>query len=145
MIKEFKKLTNPEVALLMKAPALVSVLAASINNTMNNVDKADAIKLAHLKSFTSDPVLADYYKEVEINFKENFEQAENLFTPFDDAKRALLKNEIQTINLVICKLDREFAIPFQLSLSRYAEHVRKAEKSVLTDFIFPFILPGLTD
>lgn len=144
MIEQFEKLTRDEANLLMRAPALVSVLAASISNKISIKDKADAIKLAHLKTFTADPLLIKYYEEVEHNFIATFEEIERKYEPFDDTKRAALKKEIQTVNQVISKLDREFALALQLSLTRYAEHVRKAEHSVLEDFIFPFILPGLT-
>ena len=145
MIKQFEKLTKKEAELLMKAPALVSVLAASISNKISSDDKADAIKLAWLKTFTADPLLIKYYEEVELNFKETFDEIEKEYEPFDDSKRAELKSEIHTVNQVIRKLDRTFATALQLSLTRYAAHVRKAERSVLEDFIFPFILPGLTD
>ncbi len=145
MIEQFEKLTKEEAALLMKAPALVSLLAASISNKISIKDKADAIKLAHVKTFTADPMLIKYYEEVELNFIATFEEIEKQYEPFDDTKRASLKNEIQTVNRVISKLDRKFGLTLQLSLTRYAGHVRKAERSVLEDFIFPFILPGLTD
>ena len=49
MIKQFEKLTTEERDLLYKAPVLVSVLASCSFNEVNKSQKADAIKLAHLK------------------------------------------------------------------------------------------------
>ena len=50
-----------------------------------------------------------YYAEVEKNFKEQFEAAIKKYFPFDDAKRNDLKKEIEKLNLVIGKLDKEYA------------------------------------
>jgi hypothetical protein len=112
MIKEFEKLTMEERALLLQAPALVSVLAASGDQAIDKAGKADAIKLAHLKIVTAD---------------------------------AALRREIESLNPIIAKLDTEFAKSLHASLARYEEHVKKAEGSVLVDFIFPLPIPGLSE
>jgi hypothetical protein len=145
MIKQFKNLTEKEKELLFKAPALVSVLAASRDHTISKAGKADAVKLAHLKTFTADPLLLLYYREVEKTFKTHFEAIAKQYAPFDDAKREELKKEIDTLNTVIAKLNKEFARTLHASLARYVAHVKKADNSVLVNFIFPMPIAGLTD
>jgi hypothetical protein len=145
MIKEFEKLTMEERALLLQAPALVSVLAASGDQAIDKAGKADAIKLAHLKIVTADAALLPYYKEVHINFKRHFEAIVKRYAPFDDRKRGALRREIESLNPIIAKLDTEFAKSLHASLARYEEHVKKAEGSVLVDFIFPLPIPGLSE
>lgn len=145
MIKQFEKLTREDRELLLKAPVLVSVLAASGDHEISSKRKADAIKLAHLKTFTADYLLLAYYKEVEKNFKQYFEDAVKKYAPFDDQSREALKKEINNLNDVIAKLDKEFAGTLHRSLTGYAGHVRRAERGVLPDFIFPLPIHGLTD
>jgi hypothetical protein len=145
MIQELQRLTNEEKARIFKAPVYVSLLAASSNNEVSEKEKADAIKMAHLKTFTADPLLLEYYNEVEENFVDNFEAAVKRFTPFDDAKRELLTEEVNLLNKIIDKLDQPFASVLKKSLSGYAAHVKKSERALLSNFIFPFKLPGLTD
>ena len=145
MIKEFKKLTTKEQNLLIKAPALVSVLAASGSFGINNEQKAEAIRMAHLKTYTANPLLLPYYAEVETCFTKNFEATVKKYAPFDDAKRELLKKEISLTNQVIAKLDKEFAISLHLSLEGYANHVKKTARSFFENFIFPIPIKGLTD
>ena len=70
MKEQFESLTEEEKRLLYKAPVLVSVLASCSLNEVNKAQKADAIKLAHLKTFTAAPLLLSYYAEVE-NGKRN--------------------------------------------------------------------------
>ena len=145
MIKHFEHLTKEETELLMKAPVLVSVLAASYHHEISKEARADAIRLAHLKTFTAVPLLRPYYTEVEKNFKSNFEAIVKAFAPFNDENRELLLRELDDITLVMFKLDKQFAATLQWSLSKYAAHVKKAERVLLENFIFPFKIPGLTD
>ena len=144
MIKQFEKLTTDERSLLYKAPVLVSVLVSCSFNEVNKNQEADAIKLAHLKTFTAIPLLLPYYGEVEKTFKEQFETAIIKYFPFDEAKRNELKGEIDKVNLVIGKLDKEYAYTLHKSLEGYARHVKKAAHSIFQDFIFPMPIPGLS-
>ena len=93
MIKQFENLTNEERNLLYKAPVLVSVLASCSFNEINKAQKTDAIKLAHLRTFTASPSLISYYAAVEKTFKDEFEAAIKKYFPFDDAKRHTCKSE----------------------------------------------------
>ena len=146
MIKQFEKLTTEERSLLYKAPVLVSVLASSSFNEIeiDKSQKADAIKLAHLKTFTAIPLLLPYYAEVEKGFKEAFETAIKKYFPFDEAKRNELKKEMENTNLIIKKLDKEYAEALGKSFEKYTKHVKAAAHSVFQDFIFPMPIKGLS-
>jgi hypothetical protein len=145
MIKQFEKLTEEEQALLLKAPVLVSVLAACSFNYVNKAQKADAIKLAHFKTFTAAPVLLPYYIEVDKTFREEFDATVQQYFPFDDEKRNQLKKEISRVNNVIARLDKDYAAILHKSLEKYARHVNKAAHSIFEDFIFPIPIPGLSN
>lgn len=144
MIKEFEKLNAAEVTLLYRAPALVSVLVSCSYNEVNKSQKGDAIKLAHLKTFTANPALLSYYNEVDKLFKEEFEAAVKKYFPFDASKRNALKNEIEKVNSIILKLDAGYATLLHKSLAAYAKHVKKAAHSIFQDFIFPLHIEGLS-
>ena len=146
MIKQLEKLSKEDRQLLYKAPVLVSVLASSSFNEVkiNKSQKADAIKLAHLKTFTAMPLLIPYYAEVEKDFKETFEKAIQEYFPFDETKRNELKKEMDKISSVINKLDKEYAEALGKSFERYAKHVKKAAHSIFQDFIFPMPIEGLS-
>ena len=146
MIKQFEKLSKEEQGLLYRAPVLVSVLASSSFNEIkiNKSQKADAIKLAHLKTFTAMPLLLPYYAEVEKGFKEAFETAIQKYFPFDEDKRNELKKEMDKTSLVINKLNKEYAEALGKSFERYAKHVKKAAHSIFQDFIFPMPIEGLS-
>lgn len=145
MIDQFDKLTTTEQALLLKAPVLVSVLASCSNKEVNKHQKADAVKLAHLKTFTANPLLISYYTEVERKFEEQFEDAIREYFPFGEVQRTALKKEIDKVNQLMGKLDGMYARLLHKSLEKYANHVKKAAHSVFVDFIFPVPIHDLTD
>jgi hypothetical protein len=146
MVKEFEKLSADEKQLLYKAPALVSVLASGSydQKDMDKSQKADAIKLSHLKSYTAMPELRAYYEDVEKNFNVEFEKAIQKYFPFNEAKRYELKKELDKVSAVIRKLDKNFGDALSLSFERYAKHVKRAAHSVFQDFIFPMPIEGLS-
>ncbi|MBI1767058.1 MAG: hypothetical protein HYR67_01635 [Bacteroidetes bacterium] len=145
MIKEFELLAKGEQELLLKAPAIVSILAASASGTINDWEKADAIKLARLKTFSAHPLLIPYYKEVEKVFEQNFEALIKRYSPFDDSRRMQLRKEVDKIDSILAKVDHEFAVTLHSSLSSYADHVKKAYKGLIVNFIFPYPIAGLTE
>ncbi|GHN02576.1 hypothetical protein WSM22_40650 [Cytophagales bacterium WSM2-2] len=145
MIKELEKLSKEDQDVLLKAPVIVSVLAAFGISEINKWEKADAIKLAHLKTYTAHPLLIPYYTEVDKSFEQDFETLAKQYVPFDDTKRALLQLEVDHVNKVINKLNKNFAHTLHASLLKYAEHVKNAYKGLVMNFIFPYPIPGLSE
>ena len=120
-------------------------MASCSEHVINKTQKADAIKLAHIKTFTAVPELQPYFKEVEKNFKEHFEEIAEQYYPFDEVHRNLLKMEIKNIQKIIAKLRPTYAKALSKSLERYAIHVKRATYSIFRDFIFPLAMPDLKD
>ena len=134
MMNQLEKLTEQEKEFLLKAPILLSVLAASGDHEINKKQKA----------FTASPLLIPYYKEVEKKFNKYFDEAVKRYVPFDDIKRQALKTEINVIDTIIQKLEKDFARALHKSLTDYADHVRKSGESFIEGFIFPVPINGLT-
>ena len=141
MIKHFEKLTKEESELLLKAPVLVSLLASSSFNRINKTQKADAIKLAHIKTFSSDFALINYYDAVNKHFKDEYEAAQEKYAPFDDNKLNSLRKELDRVNVIISKLDKNYGRLLHQSLENYGKHVKNADHSIFQDFVFPLALP----
>jgi hypothetical protein len=143
MISQFENLTSDERELLLKTPVLLSVLASCSNKQINAVQKADAIKLSHLKPFTADPSLITFYIEVEKTFEQDFEEIASQYRPFDGASCNRLKDQIKQTHPVLKKLDGDYASKLLRSFEKYERHVKRAAHNVIEDFIFPVPIPGL--
>lgn len=141
MIKQFENLSHEEREFLFNAPVLISVLASSSSNGINKTQKADAIKLSHIKTFTAAPILIPYYTELSRTFEQKFEETQKRFFPFDTAKRNELKCEIEKVNAIVAKLDTQYSLALLRSFKKYERHVKSAAHNVFQDFIFPLALP----
>jgi hypothetical protein len=143
MIRQFANLQDNEKELLLKAPALISVYESSSLNKINSTRKADAIKLAHLRTFAAFPILLPFYIEVEKDFKMQFETIAKQYTPLNQAARDELKKQIESVDPVLAKLEKEYSQTLRLSFNKFARHVQHADRSVLEYFVFPYPMPGL--
>lgn len=145
MIEEFKKLKPDEREQMMQATALVSLYAACMDGKIHEQENKSAVQLAHMRTYTSPPVLQEYYKEVESKFPEFYNQIKNKLPITKDDKISFLKNEIIKLNKIIPKLKRDFAIAFHQSLNSYAIHISESKRNFLTDFFIPVDIDGITN
>ena len=143
MIPQLEKLNSEEREHLLRTPVLLSVLAACSAKGINRDQKADAIKLSHLKPFTADPLLIPFYKEVEKTFEEDFELISKHYGLHDKANCAHLESEIKKTQPILKKLNRDYASKLMRSFEKYERHVKRSAHSVVEDFIFPVPIPGL--
>lgn len=141
MSTELENLKEEERKILLEAPAVVSVLSAlSVDGTIEENEKAEAIRLSHLRPFTSPEILNDYYKEVEINFENNLNNLINKLPADNESKKEFLRNELRKLTPVLAKMDREFSMTLIDSLKSYARHVFKAHSHFLEYFILPVFM-----
>jgi hypothetical protein len=144
MVTQFRKLNEEDAALLFLAPVLVSILASWGKGGLSAAGKAEAIQMAHLKTFTADPQLLPYYKVVNNEFVEQFTFQSNKFRPFGEKQLKELMSRINDVNSTIAKLDPEYRQLLHKSLFSYAEHVKKASRGLIENFIFPIPINGFT-
>lgn len=141
MTTELSKLNESDKKTLLEAPAVVSVLSAlSVDGTIDANEKAEAIRLAHLRTFTSPEILNNYYKEVELNFESNLNNIINNLPIDYDSKKEFLRNELKKLTPILTGLDREFSMTLIDSLKSFARHVFKAHSHFLEYFILPVFM-----
>ena len=143
-MKAFKELTELENKALLKFPVLISLLAANSDDKLDAAEKQSAIKFSHIKSYSSDPLLAEFYAEADSVFEYDIKQL-NKDLPVEKATRdAALKHELKKLETIVLKLGEENAAIFHRSMNSFKEHVSQAHHSVVLDFIFPMPIKGLT-
>ena len=145
MENQLAKLNSEDREKLFKAPALVSLLAASTDGKVSNAEKADAIELSHLRTFTSPPILRPYYKEVEKRFKSDFEFMVQKYAPLDVQRQEALREEISKVYDIMDQLDDQFKLELSISLDSYARHVGSIHQNFLEFFMIPLSIKGITE
>ena len=144
-MKPFKNLTAKENKVLLKFPVYISLLAANWDGKLDEIEKKSAIKFAHTKTFSCNPLLTEFYHEADIVFKSNIEQLDKNLPEGKEKREEAIKKELLEIEKIVHKLGKEYSMIMHHSMKSFKEHVSKAYHNVLLDFIFPVSIPGLTD
>ena len=143
-MKAFKELTESENKALLKFPAFISLLAANSDNKLDEAEKISAIKVSHIKTYSCDPLLAEFYKEADKTFENNMQQLDKEL-PIKKAEReAAFKKELEKLETIVLKLSEEYTPVMHRSIKSFKDHVSQSHHSVLGDFIFPMPVKGIT-
>jgi hypothetical protein len=140
-----KDLNEQEKEQLLKFPVYISLLAASADSGLDKRERNAVIKLTHIKTFSCDPLLADYYAKVEEEFETIITELNDKFSHDRQEREAAIKKELNKLEAILRKLGKEYAAVMHHSLKAYKDHVSKAHRNVLEYFVFPLPINGITD
>lgn len=127
MVSELNKLSEEEKALLLKAPLFISILAALLNdNLISETEKNAAEHLVHVRTYAAEPILKEYYKQVETDFEKNFEWIVSSLPTEIHAQREYLNEQISNIRLILPKLKKTTSEKLVKSLKGFLLHVFKS-------------------
>lgn len=144
-MEHLNSLTASEKETLLKFPAYISLLAANWNGELTRAEKKEAIQLAHIKTFSCDPLLSNFYHEADAVFKKNMEQLDRELPEDADERGAAIKKELEKLEAILNKLGKEYAKTMHASMESFKDHVSRAHHSILESFVFPIPIKGLTD
>lgn len=137
----FKKLSPEEKDVLLEAPAYISLLAANADGKMDEVEKKEAVRFSHIKTFSCDPLLKDFYLEAEKKFLYNIEKLDKELPPGKQERERAIYKKLKEMEPVFFKLGKDYSTSLRRSLESYAGYVYKAHWNVLVSFIFPLFEP----
>ncbi len=131
MIKEFEKLREDEIGILVDAPVYVAILIAGADGEIDKSERKEAIDIAHLKQSRAREVLVEYYKLVGENFESKFNKhIEDLPDDADERAKAII-TELRKLNFIFPKIDKNFTISLYASLKELAKKIAEASGGVL--------------
>jgi len=138
----FENLTTQEHESLLKFPAYISLLAANVDGKLDETEESTAVDFVHIKSYSSDPLLVDFFNDVHQTFSITL-NALNKAMPLGKLNRDnAIKKKLVELEAIINKLDPDHADVIRKSMQSFKEHVSRAHHNVLLDFIFPFTTRG---
>ena len=140
----FNNLDAEEKDKLLKFPAYISLLAANSNDKLDETERKEAIKFAHIKTYSCKPILSEFYEEAEKVFEKNIDMLDREL-PTDKTKRDIaIKKELSKLELIVQKLGEKYTNTMHKSMNTFKDHVLKAHHNVIVDFIFPIPIHGLS-
>ena len=141
----FKNISAPENEMLLKFPAYVSLLATDSDGKLDEAEKKSAIKFSHIKTYSCDPLLTEFYKEADIVFEKNIDEINKNLPVIKAQRKETIRKELINLEKIVLKLGDEYVSVMHRSMKSFKEHVSKAHRNVLVDFIFPLPIEGVTD
>jgi hypothetical protein len=141
----FEDLSQQEKKQLIRFPVYISLLAASKDCCLDRQEKNTAIKLTHIKTFSSDPMLTDYYAAVDRDFEKAVTEISEQLPGEKQARELVIRRELRKLEGILKKLDQDYAANLYHSLRTYKNQVSRAHRNILEYFLFPLPINGLTD
>lgn len=144
-MKSFHDLNPEEKDLLLKFPVYVSMLAAEKDDHLDKIEKRTAIQFCHIKTFTCDPLLSEFYHEAEKRFEANINELDQSLPKDKTEREEIIKNELAKIEKILLKLGTDYALVMHRSMRSFKNHVSRAHRNILEYFVFPLPINGITD
>lgn len=136
--KAFQNVSADEFHHLLDVPVWLSLLAAYTGDgKISENEKAGAVKLAHMRTYTAPKSLQDFYKMVYGRFADRFEQLDNRLPKAVDDKKVYIRAQIRHANALLDKLDPDIASGLQESMASFYKHVFNSDKSFFQYFALP--------
>ncbi len=131
MVEEFKHLSEEEIMLLLRAPAIISVLIAGADDKIDNKEKNLAISLAKLKTYRARKALLEYYNEVHKSFEDEMNKLITELPEKAKDRNPILIKELEQLNEILPKMNKVFAINFYESMKDFAKQIAEASGGIL--------------
>lgn len=136
----FENISEDEFNQLLDTPVWLSLLAAYAGDgKVSEDEKAEAVKLAHMRTYSAPKSLREFYKMVDARFELRFEILNNRLPEGSDNIMSYIKPQVQRSHDIILTLDRDVAETLEESLSSFYRHVFKADKSFFQYFALPVV------
>jgi hypothetical protein len=142
-MKPFYNLTDEENNQLLLLPVYVSLQALNHGDNDNKTAREAAVRFAHTKTFSCDPLLIPFYREVDQNFAGSLESVLEQLPEDPAARKEVIEKKLQSIDKIVAKLNQPYTDVIHRSMESFGGHIVKARNSVLSKFALPLPLPGL--
>ncbi len=126
MIPQFKNLSEREKTTLLDAPALIAVLIAGADNDIDQKEIDYSEKIAHYRAINEESNLHLYYGEVDKFIHDSIAQHINTLPKDLSERQQIIKEELNKVNEIFSKLDKNFAVELYKSFLTFAKSVAKS-------------------
>lgn len=141
----FTTISEYERNLLLDYPIYISLLAANKDGEFDEKEKKAALELYKTKMHASNPLLDEYYSASEKDFENRLIKMDEKLPKDRITRDNVINKELEYLSNVLYKLDQTYSEALIQSMKSFQEHVSKAHRNALLNFIFPIPISGLSD
>ncbi|HET8859209.1 hypothetical protein [Marivirga sp.] len=130
MIPELEKLTESEIDILKKIPAMVTILIAGADEEISKNEIKEAINLTKIKQSKARKELIGYYQLVAPDFEKSLNELLKSYPKETEVRSKLVIEDIEKLNGILKKVDKNWAFQFVESMKDIAKKVAESAGGV---------------
>jgi hypothetical protein len=130
MISELKNLSESEIDLLKKIPAMVTILIAGADDQISKSELKEAVNLTKIKQSKARKELLGYYQEIAPDFEQSLNELLNSYPQDAEIRSKQVIEELERLNEILKKVDKDWATQFVSSMKDIAKKVAEAAGGV---------------
>lgn len=130
-MKNFENIASEDLQVLENAVSQIAVLIAGADGEIDKDETDWATKLMHIRSYSGDKSLQDFYGQVEANFNIKFRDLVKTLSKNTAERQAQLSKDIAQVNAVLAKLDAKTAYHVYHSYMTLAKSIAKSSGGIL--------------
>ena len=127
----FENLTPSELQQLEVAVVQISVLVAGADGTIDAEEAAWADKVAHIRGYSGEEWLQEFYDQVAANFKISFNDMLKALPTDTALRQATLSTELAKLDPILAKLEPKIGYKMYHSYQTLAMSIAKASGGIL--------------
>lgn len=130
MISELKNLSQSEIDLLKKIPAMVTILIAGADDQISKSELKEAVNLTKIKQSKARKELLSYYQEVAPDFEKSLNDLLSTYPKDAEVRSKQVIEGLERLNDILKKVDKDWAAQFVSSMKDIAKKVAEAAGGV---------------
>lgn len=135
MEKLFAKLNPEEKELMLKVPAMITILIAGADDDIDEAEMSTATKILKYKSLVPENMIMEQYiKAVNLNFEDDVNSLLNDYPGLAELRNPIIAKQLEKLNTIFPKLNPDFNLIFYKSIKRFAKSIAEASGGVFGFF-----------
>lgn len=130
MIPEFEKLSEAEIELLNKVPAMVTILIAGADEEISKSELQKAVSLAKIKQSKARRELLSYYQAIGPHFEDTLNNLLASYPEGAETRSKMVVEDLKRLNDILPKLDKAWSVQFVESMKEIAKKVAESAGGV---------------
>jgi len=134
MLKEFTNLTNAEQQLMFDAIPLITILVAGADDDIDEVELAEAQRLADIRSFNNRGHIIAYYEKIDNGLTDRIQEMMKELPNALEPRQNAIVARLSLLNAVFAKMEEPFGYLYFRSFRSFARHIAEAHGGLLRFF-----------
>ncbi|MEO0732763.1 MAG: hypothetical protein AAFZ52_08015 [Bacteroidota bacterium] len=131
MLKEFQNLTPTEQQQMFDAIPLITILVAGADDDMDEVELAEAKRLADIRSYNNRGQLGAYYETIDDGLLERIQELSRELPNALQPRQSEITARLSLLNAILAKMREPFAYLYYKSFVSFAKHIAEAHGGFL--------------